>query len=322
MVDAFAPKMTDSSPSNEPPDAQSSAPIVEPANTVDVSQDEPTVAGPDDGIRVVENDDLLIVDDLERIRLFGLDMVNADSLDPVIDELLDGPRRDDEILPAVVTPNVDIVVHLEKEPDSIEADLFHRAQYCLPDGQPVVLFSRIHGETLKARLPGSGLFSELWPRLVAERRAVIVVASSDEIAGRLIEEHPKAGCIVPPMFDADEPAEVDAIVTDILTMARAVRPDMVLVGIGNPKDARIIATLFRRWDHRLGPKPLAMGLGGSFAMYLGITRQAPDWIQRIGMEWFFRFVQEPRRLFYRYFIRDAAFLGIMKREWLAGRSSR
>ncbi len=316
--------MTDSSPSDEPGNALFGAPAAA-DNTSDGPQHESTDgvgAGVADDIQIVPGDDVVITDDLERVELFGLQMVNAESLAPVIDELLDGPRRDDKILPLVLTPNVDIVVHLDEDPDSIEAEMFRRAQYCLPDGQPVVLFSRIHGEPLRARLPGSGLFADLWPRLTAEKRPVVVVASSDDIADRLREEHPKAGFIVPPMFDADDPAQIDAIVSDILTSARAVRPDMVLVGIGNPKDARIIAALFDRWDQRLGPKPLAMGLGGSFAMYLGITKRAPDWIQRIGMEWFFRFAQEPRRLFHRYFVRDAAFLGIMKREWQAGRSNR
>ena len=289
--------MTDSSPSDEPGNALFGAPAAA-DNTSDGPQHESTDgvgAGVADDIQIVPGDDVVITDDLERVELFGLQMVNAESLAPVIDELLDGPRRDDKILPLVLTPNVDIVVHLDEDPDSIEAEMFRRAQYCLPDGQPVVLFSRIHGEPLRARLPGSGLFADLWPRLTAEKRPVVVVASSDDIADRLREEHPKAGFIVPPMFDADDPA---------------------------PKDARIIAALFDRWDQRLGPKPLAMGLGGSFAMYLGITKRAPDWIQRIGMEWFFRFAQEPRRLFHRYFVRDAAFLGIMKREWQAGRSNR
>ncbi|MEM7324796.1 MAG: WecB/TagA/CpsF family glycosyltransferase [Actinomycetota bacterium] len=312
--------MTDSSPSDDPAEPLSAAPTTVPDEALDPAGSAPNVTAGDD--QPVVADDLVIIDDLERIELFGLQMVNAESLDPVIDELLDGPRRDDTILPVVLTPNVDIVVHLEEDQDTIEADLFRRAQFCLPDGQPLVLFSRIHGERLKARLPGSGLFAELWPRLVAEKRPVIVVASSDHIADRLREEHPKAGFIVPPMFDAADPEQVDAIVDELLTTARAIRPDMVLVGIGNPKDARLIAALFARWDERLGPKPLCLGLGGSFAMYLGITRRAPDWIQRIGMEWFFRFLQEPRRLFHRYFVRDAAFLGIMKREWQAGRSNR
>ncbi|MEM7272682.1 MAG: WecB/TagA/CpsF family glycosyltransferase [Actinomycetota bacterium] len=259
-------------------------------------------------------------DGLTRTRLFGLDMVNAASLDPVIDRIIDGPRRDDdEIQPVVLTPNVDIVVHLDADPDSAEAELFRRAQFCLPDGQPIVLLSGLFGERLQARLPGSGLFAELWPRLVAEEVPTVVVASSRDIAARLEVEHPKAGFIVPPIFDEDDEGAVAEVVGELLAQCRSVRPEIVLVGIGNPKDARIISVLFDRWDERLGPKPLCIGLGGSFAMYLGLRRRAPSWIQKIGMEWFYRFLQEPRRLFHRYFVRDMAFLPILAREWLAVR---
>ncbi len=263
-------------------------------------------------------DDLTILDDLDRVRLFGLDFVNAPSLEPVVEEILSGPRRDDEVLPVVLTPNVDILVHLDRAPgDAAEVDMFRRAQFCLPDGQPIVAVSGLLGDRLEARLPGSELFERLWPRIVAEDVPVVVVASNGEIAGMLNEQHPTGRYLVAPMFDPDDGDSIADLVSDILTAAAAVRPNLVLVGIGNPKDARIVSALFERWDPRLGPKPLSLGLGGSFAMHLGLKKRAPVWVQRIGMEWFYRFVQEPRRLFHRYFVKDTAFLGIVAREWRA-----
>lgn len=276
----------------------------------------------DPAVDVPRTEDLVVVDDLERVTVFGLDMVRADSLAPVIDEILDGPRRDDHVKPVVLTPNVDILVHLDENQQSVEAEMFRRAQYCLPDGQPLVTVSKLVGKGLGARLPGSGLFEELWPRLVERGTSVLVLASSEEIAKKLAKQHRGATTIVAPMFDGADDQAIGGIVDEILVAARAERPDMIFVGIGNPKDARIIAALFERWDQRLGAKPLCFGLGGSFAMYLGLKRRAPAWVQRIGMEWFFRFAQEPRRLFHRYFIRDAAFFGIARREWSLSRSGR
>ena len=264
-------------------------------------------------------EDLSIVDGLHRTRLFGLDLVNAPSLDPVISEILGGSVCIGDSLPVVLTPNVDIVVQLDQSPGSPEVELFSRAQYCLPDGQPLVMVSRFLGEQIQARLPGSELFQELWPRVVADDIPAVVVASSDKIAGMLEARHPHASCVVPPMFDEDDTDAIADIVTDILAACRAVRPSLIFVGIGNPKDARIISALFDRWDPRLGQKPLCLGLGGSFSMHLGLKRRAPRIIQRVGMEWFYRFLQEPRRLFHRYFIRDMAFIGIVRREWRANR---
>lgn len=276
--------------------------------------------------------------ELRRVHLFGLNFVSEKSVSGVAEAILRprgsqveeanneavprnvedietksvGPESD--VLPAVLTPNVDILVHLHQHPDSVEAEMFRRAQYCLPDGQPIVTTSRFFGPRLAARLPGSGLFEVLWPRLAATKTPVVVVASSAEIADRLATEHDEAYFFVAPMFDESDIDAIDAIVDEILVGASETGAERVLVGIGNPKDAQIIARLFERWPkaHAL---PLAMGLGGSFAMYLGLKKRAPRWVQSVGMEWFFRFIQEPKRLFRRYFVRDSAFLSVLWHEW-------
>ena len=61
--------------------------------------------------------------------------------------------------------------------------------------------------------------------------------------------------------------------------------------------------------------PFAMGVGGTFDVAAGKVRRAPRWMQRSGLEWFFRFLQEPRRMVRRYFIDDMAFLPMLWREW-------
>ncbi|MEM8925128.1 MAG: WecB/TagA/CpsF family glycosyltransferase [Actinomycetota bacterium] len=253
-------------------------------------------------------------DGVDRVRLFGLEFVDAPSLTPIVEQVLLGNVGDDR-LPVLVTPNVDIMVQLEASPGSVERRLFEAARFCLPDGQPLVLASGLVGRRLRSRLTGSGLFIDVWPRLVSEAMPVAVVASSSEVAERLRREHPKATFVVPPMFHADDAGAIEEIVDHLLADAVATRPELLLVGIGHPKDARIINSLLDRWPARLGPPPLCLGLGGSFAMYLGLKKRAPDWVQRVGMEWFYRFVQEPRRLFHRYFVRDRAFVGVVWREW-------
>lgn len=257
-------------------------------------------------------------DRLERIHLFGLPLVSAPSLDPVVAQIVDGVDPVEGVAPVVLTPNVDIVVHLDHAPHSVETGLFRRAQYCLPDGQPVVAASRLLRRPLGARLAGSDLFAKLWPRIVADQVPVVVVASSGEAAEALADDDPRAEFVVPPMFSADDGEAIDRIVDDILGAARRVEPRFILVGVGNPKDARLIDALIERWDPTIGPLPLSMGLGASFLLHLGHKKRAPEWVQRVGLEWFHRFLQEPRRLFRRYFVDDVAFLGIVWREWRGG----
>jgi N-acetylglucosaminyldiphosphoundecaprenol N-acetyl-beta-D-mannosaminyltransferase len=262
--------------------------------------------------------DLQPGDGLRRRRLFGLDFVDAPDLQPVLRAVLGRAPASGSavlpVLPVLVTPNVDIVVQLEQAPGAVEADLMRRARFCLPDGMPIVAASRLLRQPLSARLTGSGLFELLWPALAEDGRPVLVLSASSAISARLLRDVPEARFVVPPWFDSLDTAAVDRVVDQLLTAAAERRPELVLLGIGHPKDPVVAARLLERWPAELGPPPLVCCLGGSFAMYAGLKRRAPGWMQRAGLEWFYRFVQEPRRLFRRYFVRDLAFVGIVVRQ--------
>ncbi len=262
------------------------------------------------------------VDELRRRRLFDLDFVDAPGLEPVLSSLLERRNPPDGTwMDTVLTPNVDIMVHLAAPgvEQSIESRMFQRSWYCLPDGQPIVAASRLLGRPLGARLTGSGLFALLWPRLVTDRRSVFMVASSELIVERLENEYPELRSTVAPMFDADDSATIDRLAGAVIASATERALEYVIVGVGNPKDARIAEAVLRLWPATLGRSPTILALGGSASMYVGITKRAPEWLQRIGMEWFYRFLQEPRRLFHRYFVRDVAFVKLVWRQWRTDR---
>lgn len=264
----------------------------------------------------------VLIDQLSRQRLFDLDFVDAESLEPVLSSLLQRRRPDDDSrMETVLTPNVDIMVHLTQPgaEESVEWRMFRQSQYCLPDGQPIVLASRLLGRRLGARLTGSGLFELLWPRLVTDGRSVFMVGSSAQVVARLEHEYADLRSTVAPMFKVDDVDTIDGLADTVIASAAGEPLDYVILGIGNPKDALIAESLLRRWPSRLGRPPTILALGGAASMYVGITKRAPAWVQRIGMEWFYRFLQEPRRLFNRYFIRDVRFVKIVWRHWLDGR---
>src|SRR5581483_749216 len=83
----------------------------------------------------------------------------------------------------------------------------------------------------------------------------------------------------------------------ILDHIKATKPDILLVAFGNPKQEKWI----RLYSHELGV-PVCIGVGGTFDMIAGITRRAPEWMQRNGLEWLFRLMQEPKRLWKRYVV--------------------
>jgi N-acetylglucosaminyldiphosphoundecaprenol N-acetyl-beta-D-mannosaminyltransferase len=81
------------------------------------------------------------------------------------------------------------------------------------------------------------------------------------------------------------------------------RPDICWVGLSTPKQERFMATYVERL-----PMSLLIGVGAAFDMHSGRVRQAPYWMQRGGLEWFFRLTQEPKRLWKRYLVNNPLFV--------------
>ncbi len=263
-----------------------------------------------------------------RREFLDMSLVDAESLDGVVDALeAKAWRAEPGRLPIVVTPNVDIVVQLAEIKNESVSNQFSEGWCVLPDGQPLIMLARRCGVSLEARLAGSSLVAQLWPRLATSGAGVLVLAANDRTASSLRSEHPEAVVVVPPMIDADDPAQVSAVVEIALAAtAKHVagggsKIDYVFVGIGFPKSALLIQGLLESWPDQES-LPVFLGIGASFEMYFGSARRAPEWVQNIGMEWLFRFVQEPRRLFHRYFIRDSKFLVIAAKTYWSSRSSR
>ncbi|MGH1503953.1 MAG: WecB/TagA/CpsF family glycosyltransferase [Acidimicrobiales bacterium] len=248
--------------------------------------------------------------DLDRVELFGLPFVSMRDEASFADEVMDWKPASD-VPSLVITPNVDILVQRARGFEPVVAETFARAVAYLPDGFPIVAVSKLAGRPLPARLAGSTLFAEIWPRWAATGRSVTVVAANDDIVDRLADEHRGANFYVPPKVD--EAPSLDPIVGAIIDRVDDNGSEVVVVGLGFPNDLRLIAALIEAWPAGR-PAPLLLCLGASAELYLGLRRRAPDWMQRVGLEWFHRFCQEPRRMFRRYFVRDLAFLPLAYRE--------
>ena len=80
-------------------------------------------------------------------------------------------------------------------------------------------------------------------------------------------------------------------------------PDIVWIGLSTPKQERWMSAHLHRLD-----APVMIGVGAAFDFHAGLKKQAPSWMQRSGLEWFFRLVTEPRRLWKRYLINNPSFL--------------
>lgn len=182
------------------------------------------------------------------------------------------------------------------------------------DGQSVVWASRLLGDPLPERVAGIDLMGELLALAAREGYSVYILGAKPEVletaVGRIRARHPQltiAGYHHGYFDDASDEAEA------IRDEMRRVRPDILFVAMSSPQKEYWLG------DH--GPKlgiPLLMGVGGSVDVIAGMTRRAPRMWQKLGIEWLYRLLQEPRRMARRYLTTNTVFVWLVLRELVAG----
>ena len=142
---------------------------------------------------------------------------------------------------------------------------------------------------------------------------------------------------VPPFFDVENKTELENVINGCIPLFDKFKPEYVFLGIRFPKQNHIALGLIdhvrKNWSLQPAPlnaemntdqsikpiqhstMPLFLLLGASYEFYLNLKKRAPSFWQKVGMEWFYRFTQEPGRLFKRYFVDDLKFFPIVWREW-------
>jgi len=216
----------------------------------------------------------------------------------------------------VVTPNVDHVVKLQGDAEFLE--LYRKAGLVIADGMPVVWVSRWVGRPLKERVTGADLFLEVCADAAEQGFRVFLLGSASDQIIRTTAENLRArfprlqivGALSPSFGFENKDDETEALLRAVADAA----PDLLFVGVGAPKQEKWIARNFDRIA-----ATVSLGVGASFDFVAGSVRRAPVWMQKTGLEWFYRFLKEPRRMFQRYFVDDFVFFGLAFREWTAAR---
>ncbi len=243
----------------------------------------------------------------ERIELFNMPM-DVVRFDQAVDQMIAWAQGDRSRI--VITANVDHVVRFQKSAEFRE--MYAHADMVVADGMPVIWGSRFVGKPLPQRVAGSDLFPALASRAAAEDVSIFLLGGSPTTADRSKEifelRHPNirvVGTYCPEMGFEKDDAENERIVS----MIRKAETDLLFVGLGSPKQEKWIVD-----HHQACGTKLCIGVGISFSFLCGDVDRAPRWIQRLGLEWAHRLVQEPSRLWRRYLIEDSAFVGIVLRE--------
>jgi len=250
-----------------------------------------------------------------RNLLFDFDFISSKDNNIIINNIINEHNSYIEKNPFLITPNVDQIVKFNEQKMKSIKDFYKNSEYILPDGQPIVWSSRFLGKSLISRLTGSDFFVEFWNEVKKTNTTVFMVVPNNFVADYLEKEYINCKCYVPTMFSIHENS-YKIVKKEIKKMIINFSPKYFFVGLGFPKQEILAKDIYEEMTTKNIQFPLTLLLGASFEFYVGEVKRAPIWMQKNGLEWFYRFMQEPRRMFKRYFIDDTKFLLIVIREYL------
>ena len=235
----------------------------------------------------------------------------------VLIDAVDIPRARDEITRWITERTQHYVcvtgVHgvMESRADAELREIHNHSGLTTPDGMPMVWAGRWAGNRTIRRVYGPDLMLSVCERAAERGWSSYFYGAgegvADQLAEKLSERFPGlkvVGTYSPPFrpLTADEDE-------DIVRTINAAAPDLIWVGLSTPKQERWMAAHAGRLN-----APVLLGVGAAFDIHAGLLRQAPRIFQRTGLEWLFRLVMEPRRLWRRYLYNNPAFLMAIVRQ--------
>jgi N-acetylglucosaminyldiphosphoundecaprenol N-acetyl-beta-D-mannosaminyltransferase len=228
-----------------------------------------------------------------------------------VDAVLDAARK--RVSAYACFANVHMVV--EAINDSAFAESVNRATWATADGVPLMWALRFLYKLPQERITGLDVLPRLLTEAATHQLPVYFYGSTpgvlDRCAAFCQQNHPTlpiAGMHSPPfrpLTPAEEQHDIDVI--------RASGASMVFVALGCPKQEKWMAAVSGRIPAVL------LGIGGALPVLIGDQLRSPRWMQQAGLEWLFRLIQEPRRLFRRYFYTNTLFVGHLLRQRLTQR---
>lgn len=201
---------------------------------------------------------------------------------------------------AVVELNVDVMMKIESDPAL--KHMVELSDLSLIDGKPLVWIMRSRGVTVKEKISGSDLMPQVCQMAADKGFSVFILGGKEEVAQKAQQNmrslYPTLdlrGTYSPPLGFENDPAECQKIVQ----LLNEKDPDILFLCLGCPKQ--------EKWwlaNHEKLHLGVCLCAGASVDFMAGEVKRAPCWMSEHGLEWFFRFLMEPQRLFKRYFIDD------------------
>jgi N-acetylglucosaminyldiphosphoundecaprenol N-acetyl-beta-D-mannosaminyltransferase len=214
----------------------------------------------------------------------------------------------------VFTPNVDHIIKLQK--DANFCQVYSQADYRVCDSQMLMIASRFLGFPLKEKISGSDLFPAFYNYYSKDKNIKIFLLGGTEGAAKMAQQKINekigrdmvVGAYCPPFGFEYDSLECDKIIEQINDSGATV----LAVGVGAPKQEKWI------YKHKNSLKNVKtfFAVGATIEFEAEFVSRAPNWVSLAGLEWLYRLVQEPKRLWRRYLLEDTSFFLLILRQKL------
>lgn len=234
---------------------------------------------------------------MARIKFMNTEIDNL-TMKETLDEIDKLILKNDKSY--VVTPNVDHIVMLETDVEL--KNIYRDASLILADGKPLLWISKWYKTPIKEKISGSDLFPLLCEMAAKKGYSMFFLGAAEGVAAKATENLKKKynGLKIVGTYSPPYGFEKDEIESEkIIDMVKEAHPDILILGLGSPKQEKFVY----HYCKDLGV-PISLGLGASLDFEAGNIRRAPKWMSNHGLEWLYRLIKEPKRMFKRYIIDD------------------
>lgn len=209
----------------------------------------------------------------------------------------------------IVAINVDVVIKIEN--DEYLKRIVDNADMVLVDGMPLVWIAKLYKNPVKKKISGSDLIPLLCKEAAKEGYSIFILGGKDGVANKAKEKLEEqfanikiVGTYAPPFGFEKNQYELDRINSII----SSVKADILIVCLGCPKQEKFIYENIAKYN-----ATVSICAGATVDFLAGSIKRAPKWMSEHGLEWLYRFRQEPKRLFKRYFVDDVKIFGLIRK---------
>ena len=230
--------------------------------------------------------------------------VNMDEAIHAIEDMIASEKKS-----YIVAINVDVVMKIEN--DSYLKEITDKADMVLVDGKPLEWIAKWHKRPIKAKISGSDLVPILCKRAAEKGYSIYIIGGKEGIAEKAKQNLERdlpgiriVGTYAPPFgFEKDEKE-----LNRINEMISDAHPDILIACFGCPKQEKWIYENYQKYAANV-----SVCAGATVDFLAGNVNRAPKWMSDHGLEWFYRFLQEPKRMFRRYFIDDVKIIKLVRK---------